>query len=144
MPAILILARVCERSATSTGPYPSLHCAVPCRFTRDQEVMPISAAPEPKRRFVPSKHEEQKWVWRPSTRNKSGRAMTSSVMSSLLCVVEVVVQLLLVPVIMRRDALSHHRYSHLCVRMTNMVTFGRIWLMRVRVMMVVRMKRRMG
>ncbi|KAF5827641.1 NUC169 domain-containing protein [Dunaliella salina] len=31
-------------------------------FTRDQEKMPINGAPEPKRRFVPSKHEEQKIV----------------------------------------------------------------------------------
>ena len=29
-------------------------------FTRDVEVMPLSAAPEPKRRFVPSKWEEKK------------------------------------------------------------------------------------
>lgn len=29
-------------------------------FTRDVEVMPLSAAPEPKRRFIPSKWEEKK------------------------------------------------------------------------------------
>ena len=29
-------------------------------FTRDVEIMPLSAAPEPKRRFVPSKWEEKK------------------------------------------------------------------------------------
>jgi hypothetical protein len=31
-------------------------------FTRDVEVMPFNAAPEPKRRFVPSKWEEKKCV----------------------------------------------------------------------------------
>lgn len=29
-------------------------------FTRDVEIMPINAAPEPKRRFIPSKWEEKK------------------------------------------------------------------------------------
>ncbi|KAK8055545.1 hypothetical protein PG993_000772 [Apiospora rasikravindrae] len=29
-------------------------------FTQDEETMPISAAPEPKRRFLPSKHEQQR------------------------------------------------------------------------------------
>ena len=29
-------------------------------FTRDVEPMPLSAAPEPKRRFIPSKWEEKK------------------------------------------------------------------------------------
>lgn len=31
-------------------------------FTRDTEVMPLTGAPEPKRRFVPSKWEEKKVV----------------------------------------------------------------------------------
>ena len=29
-------------------------------FTDDTEIMPLSAAPEPKRRFIPSKWEEKK------------------------------------------------------------------------------------
>lgn len=31
-------------------------------FTRDLELHPLSSAPEPKRRFQPSKWEEKKWV----------------------------------------------------------------------------------
>jgi len=29
-------------------------------FTSEREIMPINDAPEPKRRFIPSKHEEKK------------------------------------------------------------------------------------
>ena len=29
-------------------------------FTKDEEIMPVTAVPEPKRRFVPSKHEAKR------------------------------------------------------------------------------------
>lgn len=31
-------------------------------FTRETEIMPLTGAPEPKRRFIPSKWEEKKYV----------------------------------------------------------------------------------
>jgi len=31
-------------------------------FSDDKEIMPLSAAPEPKRRFIPSKWEEKKYA----------------------------------------------------------------------------------
>ena len=46
----------CEMHVLQVNPYePEMNW-----FTDDKETMPLSAAPEPKRRFIPSKWEEKK------------------------------------------------------------------------------------
>lgn len=53
-----VLRQVTRNEPPSDGydPYPDMvHW-----FTHEQEIMPLSAAPEPKRRFIPSKHEHKR------------------------------------------------------------------------------------
>ncbi|KAF2153106.1 eukaryotic ribosome biogenesis protein 1 [Myriangium duriaei CBS 260.36] len=65
-----ILKRLTRNEAPGDGydPYPNLVEW----FTSHEEVMPLSAAPEPKRRFIPSKH-EQKRVMKMVRAIKEGR-----------------------------------------------------------------------
>ncbi|GAM87756.1 hypothetical protein ANO11243_057830 [Dothideomycetidae sp. 11243] len=65
-----MLKRLTRNEAPGDGydPYPDLVDW----FTRHEEIMPLSAAPEPKRRFVPSKH-EQKRVMKMVKAIKEGR-----------------------------------------------------------------------
>jgi len=53
-----ILKRITRNEAPADGydPYPDMVEW----FTSKQEIMPLSAAPEPKRRFIPSKHEQKR------------------------------------------------------------------------------------
>jgi len=53
-----VLKRLTQNEAPGEGydPYPN----IVEWFTSHQEIMPLSAAPEPKRRFIPSKHEQKR------------------------------------------------------------------------------------